>query len=107
MQRLLNAASWDVNGVRDAIYAVELLGSDEAVLVVDETSVLKKGSHSVGVKRQHCGTVGHIENAQVGVFLAYPAAHGTIFIARELFLPGEWAVDERRRGAVGGPEDQS
>lgn len=67
-------------------YAVEQLGSDEAVLVVDETSFIKKGEHSVGVKRQYCGTVGRIENCQVGMFLAYATERGTAFIDRELFL---------------------
>ena len=73
MQRLLNAADWNVDGVRDelASYVVEQLGSDEAVLVVDETGFLKKGTHSVGVKRQYSGTAGGVDNCQVGVFLAY------------------------------------
>lgn len=64
MQRLLNAAPWGVNRVRDELRtcAVEQLRTDEAVLVVDETSFLKKGTHSVGVRRQYCGTIGHIGN---------------------------------------------
>lgn len=59
MQRLLHGSCWNAEGVRDELrrYAVEQLGSDEAVLVVDETSFIKKGEHSVGVKRQYCGTV--------------------------------------------------
>ena len=71
MQRLLNGSRWDAEGVRDELrrYAVAALGSEEAVLVVDETSFIKKGNHSVGVKRQYCGTVGRIENCQVGVLL--------------------------------------
>jgi SRSO17 transposase len=48
---------------------VEHLGEDEAVLVVDETGDLKKGTQSVGVKRQYTGTAGPVENAQVGVYL--------------------------------------
>ena len=56
------------------------------MLVVDETGFLKKGEHSVGVKRQYSGTAGRIENNQVGVFLAYTSEKGTAFIDRELFL---------------------
>ena len=41
------------------------------MLIVDETGFLKKGEKSVGVARQYTGTAGRIENAQVGVFLAY------------------------------------
>lgn len=109
MQRLLNGSHWDAEGVRDELrcYALEQLGSDEAVLVVDETSFIKKGEHSVGVKRQYCGTVGRIENCQVGVFLAYSTALGTAFIDRELFLPEEWAADPVRCEAAGVPKDKA
>jgi SRSO17 transposase len=46
MQRLLNAATWDADGVRDDLraYTVEHLGERDGVLVVDETGFLKKGS---------------------------------------------------------------
>ncbi len=54
VQRLLNAAHWDADAVRDDLrgYLVEHLGAPEGVLVVDETGFLKKGTKSVGVKRQ-------------------------------------------------------
>ena len=107
MQRLLQGACWDTEGVRDELrrYALEQLGSEAAVLVVDETSFIKKGKHSVGVKRQYCGTVGRIENCQVGVFLAYATERGTAFIDRELFLPEEWAADPVRRETTGVPDE--
>ena len=108
MQRLLNAADWDVDGVRDELtnYVVEQLGSDEVVLVVDETGFLKKGAHSVGVKRQYSGTVGGVDNCQVGVFLAYTTAKGTAFIDRGLFLPEDWIQDRKRCRRAGIPEDR-
>jgi SRSO17 transposase len=61
MQRLLATADWDCNGVRDDLraYVVEQLGDPGAVLVVDETGFLKKGTTSVGVQRQYCGTAGN------------------------------------------------
>jgi len=109
MQRLLNAAEWDADGVRDelASYVVEQLGTDEAVFVVDETGFLKKGTHSVGVKRQYSGTAGGVDNCQVGVFLAYTTAKGTAFIDRELFLPEDWMNDQERCRAAGIPKDRS
>ena len=73
MQRLLCRASWDADAVRDDVrdYVVEHLGDTDAVLVVDETGDLKKGTCTVGVQRQYTGTAGRIENAQVAVYLAY------------------------------------
>lgn len=105
-QRLLSAATWDVASVRDELrtYVLEHLGAEDSVLVVDETGFLKKGEHSVGVKRQYSGTAGRIENCQIGVFLAYPSGKGTAFVDRELFLPEEWAKDQVRREEAGVPK---
>jgi SRSO17 transposase len=105
VQRLLNAAAWDVEAVRDDLrrYVVEHLGTPEGVLVIDETGFLKKGRQSVGVKPQYCGTAGQVANCQVGVFLAYASARGRAFIDRELYLPEEWAADPARRAEAGVP----
>jgi SRSO17 transposase len=84
---------------------VEHLGDAEAVLVIDETGFLKKGTHSVGVQRQYSGTAGRIENCQIGVFLAYASRRGRTFLDRELYLPQEWATDRARREAAGVPAD--
>ena len=54
-------------------YVVDHLADPDAVLVVDETGDLKKGTHTVGVQRQYTPTAGRIENAQVGVYLVYAA----------------------------------
>lgn len=107
IQRLLNAAVWDEGGVRDDLrnYVVEELGTPEATLVIDETGFLKKGAHSVGVKRQYSGTAGRIENCQVGVFLAYASEKGHALIDRELYLPREWTTDTRRRREARVPDE--
>jgi len=106
IQRLLATARWDADAVRDDLrdYVVEHLSDPAAVLVVDETGFLKKGTKSVGVQRQYSGTAGRIENCQIGVFLAYATARGHAFIDRELYLPGEWAADAARRREAGVPE---
>jgi SRSO17 transposase len=105
VQRLLNAAHWDADAVRDDLrgYVVEHLGTPDGVLVIDETGFLKKGTKSVGVKRQYSGTAGRIENCQIGVFLAYTSSRGRAFLDRELYLPEEWAVDRERRAEAGVP----
>jgi SRSO17 transposase len=105
VQHLLGRAVWEADAVRDDLraYVVERLGDPAAVLVVDETGFLKKGTKSVGVQRQYSGTAGRIENCQVGVFLAYASAAGRAFLDRELYLPREWAEDAARRAAAGVP----
>jgi len=105
VQRLLNAADWDADAVRDDLraYVVEHLGAPDGVLVIDETGFLKKGTKSVGVKRQYSGTAGRIENCQVGVFLAYATVQGRAFLDRALYLPEEWAADGVRRAEAGVP----
>lgn len=107
MQRLLATADWDAEAVRDDLraYVVEHLGDERAVLVVDETGFVKKGTKSVGVQRQYSGTAGRIENCQVAVFLAYAAPDGRAFLDRDLYLPKAWAEDRPRRGEAGVPAD--
>ena len=87
MQRLLNRAAWDADGVRDDVrgYVARHLGDASGVLVVDETGFVKKGTRSAGVQRQYSGTAGRVENCQLGVFLAYAApGGGRALIDREL-----------------------
>ena len=108
-QRLLNAADWDVEAVRDDLrsYVPEHLGHAAGVLIVDETGFLKKGTKSVGVQRQYSGTAGRIENCQIGVFVGYASHQGRAFLDRELYLPQEWVQDPARRGEAGVPPEVS
>jgi SRSO17 transposase len=106
MQRLLATAGWDPDRVRDDLrgYVVEQLGDPGAVLVVDETGFLKKGTTSVGVQRQYSGTAGKVDNCQLGVFLAYASPKGRAMIDRELYLPEGWTEDAPRCRAAKVPE---
>jgi SRSO17 transposase len=107
-QRVLSHVLWDQEAARDLCraYAFEHLGADDGVLIVDETGFLKKGEHSVGVARQYSGTAGRIENAQIGVFLAYASSKGHALIDRELYLPKkEWCEDTGRRAEASIPEE--
>ena len=107
VQRLLNAAQWEADAVRDDLqrYVVEHFGDTDAVLVVDETGFLKKGVKSAGVARQYSGTAGRVENCQIGVFLTYASCHGQAFLDRALYLPKAWAADGERRREAGIPDD--
>ena len=79
--------------VRDDLrdYVVDAFGDPAAILVVDETGDVKKGTQSVGVQRQYSGTAGRIENSQVAVYLTYAAPRGRALIDRALYLPRSWA----------------
>jgi SRSO17 transposase len=107
MQRLLAAADWDADAVRDDLreYVVEHLGDPAGVLVVDETGFLKKGTKSAGVARQYSGTAGRIENCQIGVFLGYASPAGRTFLDRELYLPKAWSEDRGRCREAGVPDE--
>jgi len=98
MQRLLNTALWDPDQVRDDLqqYVLTHLADPEAILVVDETGFIKKGTKSAGVAPQYTGTVGKIANCQIGVVLAYANRAGAVLLDRELYLPKAWAQDLAR-----------
>lgn len=106
MQRLLAQAVWDTDGVRDDLrsYMLSHLGTEQAALVIDETSFPKRGTHSAGVGLQYCGTTGQVENCQVGVFLNYVTSRGHALIDRELYLPLNWCEDAGRRRVAHIPE---
>src|SRR5947208_11992444 len=106
VQDFLARMRWDADQVRDDLqaYVITQLGDADAVLVLDETGFIKKGSKSVGVQRPYSGTAGRIENCQIGVFLGYASQHGRAGIDRALYLPRQWADDQERRTAAGVPE---
>ena len=62
MQDFLARMRWDAETVRDDLRAdvVEHFGDAQAVLVLDETALVKKGTKPVGVQRQYSGTAGRI-----------------------------------------------
>jgi SRSO17 transposase len=110
MQRLVNASRWDAEAVRDDLlaYVREHLADPAAIVVIDETGFVKKGTKSAGVQRQYSGTVGKRENCQIGVFVAYSSLVPTpsqVLVDRELYLPQDWCDDAPRRQEAGIPAD--
>ena len=109
MQRFLNLAFWDADALRDLVcdYAIEHLNDPRGTLVADPTGFAKKGRKSAGVQRQYSGTLGRIDNCQIGTFLAYVNTNGDrVLIDRELYIPQEsWFGDPDRCAEAGIPED--
>jgi SRSO17 transposase len=84
--------------------AMERHGPIEA-WIIDDTGFPKKGAHSVGVARQYCGQLGKQDNCQVAVSLSLANHHASLPAAYRLYLPEEWAGDNRRRRKSGVPEE--
>ena len=104
MQHLPARAVWDHDGVRDDLRdtVVERLGTDSAVLVLDETGDLKKGTMTVATQRQYTGTAGRIENAQVAVFAVWATPRGAARLRADVLArslpPTSW--QDRAAGDV-------
>jgi SRSO17 transposase len=92
MQRFLSDALWDEEQMIWNYHQLvaEEMGDPEGVLMFDESGFVKKGQDSVGVARQYCGTLGKVENCQVGVFAGYASRHGYALVDKRLFLPEAW-----------------
>jgi SRSO17 transposase len=84
--------------------ANRLVGGPDAVLVVDDTALVKQGRHSVGVKRQYCGQLGKKANCQSLVSLTLARSEVPVGVGLRLVLPEDWCGDAGRRAAAGVPE---
>jgi SRSO17 transposase len=96
MQRFISDAVWDEEQMQwnyPHLVADEM-GDPDGVLMFDETGFVKKGKDSVGVARQYCGSLGKVENCQVGVFAGYASRHGYALVDKRLFLPEVWWSEE-------------
>lgn len=101
MQRMISDAQWDEGFILRRYHRLvsEDMGDDDGILIFDETSFVKKGDDSIGVSRQYCGTLGKIENCQVGVFAAYASSQGYTLLDKRLFIPEKWFSDPyKQRG---------
>ncbi|MFO0646565.1 MAG: IS701 family transposase [Polyangiales bacterium] len=101
---LTGTAVWDDRAVRRHAAAWALWGMtasrEVAGTILDDTGMLKQGSHSVGVARQYTGAAGKITNCQIAVTLAVFTPQHALPIDAMLYLPESWTTDpERRREA--------
>jgi SRSO17 transposase len=96
-QHFISHAPWDVARVWRQLRAV--LPDREGVLILDATSFPKQGTHSVGVARQYCGTLGKVANCQVAVTAAlWTGAHAWM-LGAALYLPDAWLTRAARQRA--------
>lgn len=84
-------------------YALENLGDPEGILIADPTGFAKKGKKSAGVQRQYSGTLGRVDNCQIGTFLAFVNSDGDrVLVDRELYIPEKSWFDDPDRCAEAG-----
>src|SRR6266581_2764226 len=99
IQDFIGTALWDHRPLITVLVGevVERLGEPDGIIAFDPSSFPKRGTHSVGVKRQWCGHRGKVDTCQVGVFMGYICGHEHALLDFRLSLPEEWARDEPRR----------
>src|SRR3984893_11159794 len=83
----------------------ERLGEPDGIIAFDPSSFPKRGTHSVGVKRQWCSHRGKVDNCQVGGFMGYVSRYDHALLDFRLSLPEDWARDEQRRQECHVPEE--
>lgn len=98
MQRFVSDVVWDEKAMLQNYHVLvdEDMGDPEGILIFDESGFLKKGDDSAGVARQYCGSIGKVDNCQVGVFAAYASRHGYAFLDKRLYVPETWFAEDHR-----------
>src|SRR5438270_6946924 len=106
LHHFVSTSPWVTAPLEDELVraADRLVGGPDAVLVVDDTALVKQGRHSVGVKRQYCGQLGKRANCQSLGSLTVARAEVPVGVGLRLFLPEDWCGDAARRVAAGVPE---
>lgn len=109
LQRTVSDAVWDESkmvSTHQRLVADEM-GESDGVLMCDESGFVKKGTMSAGVARQYCGTIGKVENCQVGVFMGYASRKGYALVDTRLFFPEQWfdKAHATARQTCGVPEE--
>jgi SRSO17 transposase len=109
LHHFVATSKWDTLPIEEALLdkADALVGGDDAFLIIDDTSLPKKGEHSVGVAHQYCGALGKQANCQCLVSVTLACDDIPVPVALRLYLPENWAKDATRREKACIPEDIS
>jgi SRSO17 transposase len=107
LQEFLSSYKWEEDRTRNRLQEIVMRdhGGPNSVGIIDETSDVKRGDKTPGVKRQWCGTVGKTENCIVTVHLAYASGDFHCLLDGDLFLPEDWSDDRDRCRAAGIPDE--
>jgi SRSO17 transposase len=105
LHHFIAAGIWDAAPLETEllVQADRLVGGSDAVLVIDDTAIPKKGTHSVGVAAQYASALGKTANCQTLVSLA--RGEVPVMLALRLFLPESWTSKRARLERAGVPAE--
>jgi SRSO17 transposase len=107
LHHFIAAGVWDAGPVETEllVQADKLVGGSDAVLVIDDTAIPKKGTHSVGVAAQYASALGKTANCQTLVSLTLARGEVPVMLALRLFLPESWTSNRARLDRAGVPAE--
>jgi SRSO17 transposase len=105
LQQFVNQSPWDERVVRANLARRMCAELEPDVWIVDDTGFAKKGRWSVGVARQYSGTLGRVDNCQIGVSISAATDAASCPINWRIFVPEEWDADAERRARAHLPDD--
>src|SRR6476660_572471 len=107
LHHFIAAGVWDAGPVETEllVQADKLVGGSDAVLVIDDTAIPKKGTHSVGVAAQYASALGKTANCQTLVSLTLARGEVPVVLALRLFLPESWTRERARLERAGVPAE--
>jgi len=105
LHHFIAAGVWDAAPVETEllVQADRLVGGSDAVLVIDDTAIAKKGAHSVGVAPQYASALGKTANCQTLVSLTLARGEVPVMLVLRLFLPENWTSNRARLQRAGVP----
>jgi SRSO17 transposase len=108
LHHFVSSGVWDAAPLEEELarQADTLVGGPDAVLVIDDTALPKKGSHSVGVAPQYASALGKTSNCQSLVSVTLASREVPVMVGLRLFLPETWTDDPERMTRARVPKDR-
>ena len=108
LHHFVSSGVWDAAPLEEELarQADALVGGPDAVLVIDDTSLPKKGQHSVGVAPQYASALGKTSNCQSLVSVTLASREVPVMMGLRLFLPEIWTDDPGRMTRARVPKDR-
>src|SRR5580698_10178938 len=108
LHHFVAAGVWDSAPLEAALLkeADSLVGDEAGFLVIDDTALPKKGSHSVGVAPQYASSLGKTANCQSLVSVTLASREVPVMVGLRLFLPETWTNDTERMMGAHVPKDR-